>query len=436
MIDLPLWMSISFLFILGAFIGSFLNVCIYRIPRHHRLKDQLSGLLSPPSNCPKCGVLIRWYNNMPIIGWLRLKGRCKDCQQPISYRYPLIELLNGLIFVVLFWFEIPHHWGNNITHSLFYHADYHSEFVNLPRSAQSWHLIMMYFYHLFLIEALLVASMIDFDEMIIPDASTVPAMFVGVIGAFASGYFFLVPVWFQNNRLVHDFSVFAPESLQWLFGAVDISAWIVNSPHMHGLLVSVCGFVVGGGIVWLVRIIGQWVLKQEAMGFGDVILMAMIGSFIGWQPVIVVFFIAPVCAMVVVLLSLVFRRRREIPYGPYLSLATVILLLGWKKFGPIVERIFSTGPLIILFGIVGFLLLVVILQLLQGVKWLLGIPLSAPIEVTEEWTSADQLTYFAGEQVDSVNRGWRTPGIEQRSIELTGRGELQEQRWRSQNPLG
>ncbi|VAX39856.1 Leader peptidase (Prepilin peptidase) / N-methyltransferase [hydrothermal vent metagenome] len=431
MIDLPFWMSVSFLFILGTFIGSFLNVCIYRIPQHDQLKDQLRGLLSPPSSCPGCHSRIRWYDNVPLIGWLRLKGRCRDCQLPISIRYPLVELFNGLIFVVLFWFEIPHEWSNNITHSLFYDADFHLTYSTWSRSAQSWHLIAMYCYHLVLLEALFVASMIDFDEMIIPDGSTFPAMFVGFAGAFASGHFFLNPVWFQNNRLVNDFSIFAPDSLKFLFQPIDLSTWITTWGHTHGLLVSLCGFIVGGGIVWVVRIVGKWVLRQEAMGFGDVILMAMIGSFIGWQPVIVIFFIAPVCALVVVMISFLFHRNREIPYGPYLSLATVIVLLGWRQIGPTATRIFSLGPIIIFFGFVALLFLVVTLQLMQILKRLLGIPLYPPDGICDEWTSADQLTYMAGEQVDSVNRGWRSPELDQRTIELSGRGETQEQRWRS-----
>ena len=96
------------LFVLGAVLGSFLNVCVYRIPQHERLIDQLRGLVSPGSHCPRCKAPIRKTDNIPIIGWLRLKGRCRNCRGRISFRYPLIELLNGLLFVVVYWLELPH----------------------------------------------------------------------------------------------------------------------------------------------------------------------------------------------------------------------------------------------------------------------------------------------------------------------------------------
>ncbi|MGH7200867.1 MAG: prepilin peptidase [Planctomycetaceae bacterium] len=425
--DVPLWFLLPYLFLVGAVLGSFLNVCIYRIPRHEDLRSQLTGLWSPPSHCPRCRHRIPLRDNVPILGWLRLRGRCRFCRGRISPRYPLIELFNGLLFVIVYWAEIP------------FDADAAAEAARLatplgPQMFAAPHetafLFWRYAYHMVLLEALLVASMIDIDLRIIPDGSTLPAMLIGVVAAFASGRLFLVPVWFQEPGLVRTLGDFLPA---WLVGLTDLGdavspAWIAEHPHWHGLAVSVAGLVVGGGLVWVVRIIGQWTLRQEAMGFGDVILMALIGSYLGWQPTIVVFFLAPVCALAVVALAFVFRRQREIPYGPYLSAAALLLLAFWPSIWPIAERFFSIGPLLAPVAVAGVVSLAASLMLMQFVKRLLGIPLAPPQEEwIEEWTSADQLTFFAGESVDHQQGRWRSdewPGI------AAGRGTLHEQRWK------
>ena len=419
-----------FLFVLGAFIGSFLNVCVYRIPQHDDLKSQLQGLVSPPSSCPRCRYCIRWYDNVPILGWILLNGRCRNCQTPISFRYPFIELLNGLLFVLVFWFEVPTAWTATIRDSLFFNEAFHNDMTDWTRNQQGIHVMLQYAYHLVLIEALLVASLIDLDEMIIPDGSTLPAMAVGLTGAFLSGYFYLVPVWYQDNRLMSEFRWIIPDSYKFLFTDLSISNWMIQWPHLHGLLVSVVGLIVGGGIVWAVRIVGQWILKQEAMGFGDVVLMAMIGSFIGWQAVIMVFFLAPLFALLIVLISFVFHRQREIPYGPYLSIATVVLLLGWKNIWPVAQKIFATGMMIPLFAMISLILLAACLYFLQLIKRMLGIPVGSGEVYIEEWTAADQLFYYSGEQVDSEQGVWKCRRSEQSQFSQSGRGQFFEKQWK------
>src|SRR4051812_12436991 len=105
--DLPYWVVLPFLFVLGAVIGSFLNVCIYRIPQYERFWPSLKSLISPPSSCPNCGNQILSRDNIPILGWFLLGGRCRFCRQQFSIRYPKIELLNGLLFVLIYWMEVP-----------------------------------------------------------------------------------------------------------------------------------------------------------------------------------------------------------------------------------------------------------------------------------------------------------------------------------------
>lgn len=427
------WLIAAWLFVLGSVLGSFLNVCIYRIPQHERLKDQLRGIVSPPSRCLRCGNRILITDNIPLIGWLRLRGRCRFCKARISPRYPLIELLNGLLFVALYWAEVP---------SLSESPTESSVYASLgPQIAVGWSFTTIawwrYAYHLVLIECLLVASFIDLDHMIIPDAATLPGMLAGVLGGAALGCVFLVPVWFQNPNLAQ----YAPEWMQQFAGTMVsppggmvrdrlvIPAWIIAHPHLHGLAASLVGLVVGGGIVWGVRILGAWILRREAMGFGDVILMGLIGSFLGWQPAVIVFFLAPAFAMIVVAVRWITHRQREIPYGPYLSLATLALLLFWQPIWSVGEGFFSLGPLVPIVLLVMGVLLAACLGLLQAVKRLLGIPLYPQEEWIEEWTSADQLHYLAGAKADPRNGRW--PSATVWPGELAARGRAHEERWRS-----
>ena len=404
---LPLWAVLAGLFVIGTVLGSFLNVCIYRIPKHERLRDQLRGLTYPPSACPSCGNRILRRDNIPIFGWLKLLGRCRFCRCRISPRYPFIELLNGLLFVVVYWYEIPAGLGGT--------------------SVIRLHLI--YAYHMVLIEALVVASFIDFNLRIIPDGATLPAMAVGILGGAAIKNASLVPIWVQEQSLlVTTLTSVLPKWIQgFVNGEIDVSAW---NPHWHGLAVSLTGLLVGGGMIWTVRIIGATVLRKEAMGFGDVVLMAMIGSFLGWQPTVVVFFLAPICAIVVVAAGWIVRRDKEIPYGPYLSLAAVIVIVAWKQIWTFAEPIFNLGPIIPMMGLFMAVSLFFCLHVMQLVKRMLGIPLYPAPEWTEEWTSADQLMHCAGEHVDHQQGRWRTeewPGT------TVGRGLAQEQRWRRED---
>lgn len=457
---LPLWFVLPCLFVIGTFLGSFLNVCIYRIPRHERLRDQLRNLVYPPSSCPSCGERISRLDNIPIFGWLKLCGRCRYCRRRISPRYPLVELLNGLLFVALYLCEIPVERGSSIAGSSLFAAQGPQTIAGL--SDVAW-LHWRYLYHLVLVEALLVATFIDFDRMIIPDAVTVPAMLVGVVGSAAFGQLFIVSFWFQDPHQLRLLPVLfgyasieqAPGWMQALFSGPARPSWITEFPHLHGLAVSLVGLLVGGGVVWAVRIIGRWALRKEAMGFGDVTLMAAIGSFLGWQPVLVIFFLAPVCALAVLAASWLLRqlarllrvfspqsrlvaalaqtsrRTDEIPYGPYLSLATLIALARFDRIWPYAERFFEWGPLLPLFALVTGLALAVSLQGVAFVRRLLGLTPQTSGWM-EQWTAADQLAYFAGETVDDQQGRWRDghrwPGTD------AARGRAFEERWRSGAP--
>lgn len=354
----------------------------------------------------------------------------------ISSRYPAIEILNGVLWVGLYWIEVPSAWDASIAESGIYspmgpQGD-SSSMVFSPEAVVHWR----YFYHLVLIEALIVATFIDWDLWIIPDGVTLPAMAVGVLGGFLIGRVHLVPVWFQSPTLQRDVSLIrelSPEA-GWMFpdwmdpllGGAAIPAWVTSHPHLHGLAASVAGLLVGGGITWTVRFVGTMILKREAMGDGDVVLMAMVGSFLGWQPTIAAFLLAPVAACAVALVRLFWNRQVEIPYGPYLSLGTLAVLLGWETVWPPFERVFQAGVLVLPVGLAMILGMALMLMLIQLLKQAFGIELYEA-EPQPVWLASDQTHYYGGEQVDQAQGNWRRaqwPGI------LSSRGQIHEAQWR------
>ncbi len=270
----------GWLFLLGTVVGSFVNVCVYRIPFQ-------KSVIWPGSHCPKCLGPIAARDNVPVLGWLLLGGSCRRCGLPISARYPLIELLVGLLFAAAYVTDV------GLVSVGILNAD---DFARLG-------------YHLLLIAFLAAATFIDYDYYIIPDEVTVTGMVLGLaLGA-------LFP-WIR------------PEP------ATAATFW-------GGLAQGLLGWAVGGGVVWAVRIGAGLVLGKEAMGFGDVTLLAMIGAFLGWQAAVLTFFLAPFFGLaqalwqgIPLLVKRLFRLKtrgleHEMPFGPYLSMAAVTLLLGW-----------------------------------------------------------------------------------------------------------
>ena len=201
----------------GLVVGSFLNVCIARIPLEQ-------SIVTPSSHCPRCKEPIRWFDNIPVISFLLLRGRCRTCGQPITWRYPLVELLNGLLWMwAAFVFGVS---GETL-------------------------LVMA------LCSSLLVITFIDLDHQIIPDVITLPGM---VIGLAAAPFFMSALATALPFRLGHVF------------------------PHAGTYLVcflnAVLGLLCGGGPLWLLGWLWERLRKVEAMGGGDVKLMGMVGSFL------------------------------------------------------------------------------------------------------------------------------------------------------------
>ena len=252
---------------LGLVIGSFLNVCIYRIP------EGLS-LLWPASKCVNCSKRVVWYDNIPVLSYLFLKGKCRHCQHKISALYPITEIVTGIVFLSLF-------------HSvLMVKGD----------------LICAYIFYLIFCCLLIVGSIVDLKLYIIPNEIT----YTGLILAPIAG---LLCVGSRNLN-----------SAQGYFDN-SVNQW------MASLQTTMIGVFVAGGMIYLCGVIGKLVFRKDAMGFGDVKLMGVIGGFIGWKLAVATFFLAPFFGLLFGIPRLISKRGKMIPYGPFLSLAAFICLL-------------------------------------------------------------------------------------------------------------
>ena len=221
-------------------------------------------------------------------------------------------------------------------------------------SGHSWRLA----YHFVLISLLILATAIDFDCYMIPDAITVSGFLIGVGGACLIREAQICHLWV-------DWSMAIPQ----LRGPY-IPAWYDTHRLLHALAWSISGSITGAGLTYLARAVSSRVLGQEAMGFGDVTLMAMIGSFLGWQAVTLVFLIAPVAGLTIGVLVRVVSGKTYVPYGPWLSTAAVIVLFTWTHIWYRTRLIFSDWlSVATLAGIGGggFILLLFLLQLYKTI---------------------------------------------------------------------
>ncbi len=247
-------------FIFGTIIGSFLNVVIYRLPRE-------KSIISPPSSCPECGKKIRWYENIPIISYIFLRGKCSSCGTRISLRYPFVEFLTGIF--------------SSLTYV-------------------KWGLSLDTFFCFIFLSLIIAVIFIDIDFKIIPDEINLLGFISGIIYSF-----------FRT-----DFSI----------------------------LDSIIGAFVGAGFLFLIAYFYLKVKKIEGLGFGDVKLLAFVGTYLGWfGSLFTIFFGSLLGAIVGIGYSLLskgkYEGKLEIPFGPFLGIAAVIYLF----FGEDIRRFYFGG---------------------------------------------------------------------------------------------
>ncbi|MBA4389039.1 MAG: prepilin peptidase [Verrucomicrobia bacterium] len=262
---------VSFFF--GASFGSFLNVCIYRIPR------ELS-VVKPRSFCPHCNKQIAWFHNIPILSFFLLRAKCAYCSAPISPRYVLVETLTAFLFLLI-WMKFDLHWG-------------HRPFGLSPIT--DWRIVPVYWLAVF---GLILGTFVDFEFMIIPDRVTLGGIVAGLV-----------------------ISPFIPQ----LHGPT-VTTWTAS------LFQSALGAGIGWSMLWTVSLIGKMIFRKDAMGFGDVKLIGAIGAFLGWKAVLFTVMLSSLFGSIVGI-TLVATGRKEmqsrIPYGPYLALAAIV----WILWGP------------------------------------------------------------------------------------------------------
>ncbi len=251
-------------FIMGTIVGSFLNVCIVRLPLE-------KSIVFPASHCVACRTPLQWFDNIPLLSWLILKGRCRTCKEAISFRYWLVELLTGLAFFFFYW-----HYG---------------------MQAVLWPYLIM-------LSGFIVATFVDFEHRIIPDEVSIGGMIAGLVC-----------------------SLFVPQLHE------------VRTPFL-GVGFSLLGILVGGGAIYLMGMIGDFVFKKETMGGGDVKLMAMIGAFLGWKLALLTFFLAPFFGAGYGIIEKIRTKDSTIAYGPFIILGALTSLFWGDK---IIDFIITGG---------------------------------------------------------------------------------------------
>jgi len=242
-------------FALGSVVGSFLNVCIYRMPRGE-------SIILPWSHCTNCYRPIPWYDNIPFISYIILKGRCRFCMAKISFRYFIVEGLTAITFVLLLW---------------------------------RFRFSLDYLIYAAFLSALIIISFIDLEYKIIPDELSLAGIIIGLV-------------------------------LSGLYPALQSTAsWKI------AMLDSFFGILVGGASIFLLGVVGSTIFKKEAMGGGDIKLLAFIGAFLGWKLTLLTFFAAPVFGSVVGIPLKFIKKQDTISYGPFLSLAAFVSIFWGDK---------------------------------------------------------------------------------------------------------
>jgi leader peptidase (prepilin peptidase)/N-methyltransferase len=174
------------------------------------------------------------------------------------------------------------------------------------------------FYQLILISLLVAATATDLRHFVIPDQITLPGALAGIAGATLSGQLQMVHLWVDWNQEIPGIAgPYIPE-------------WLDPHRHWHGFAWSLAGGLCGAGLTWLVRFCSSRILGREALGLGDVTFMGLIGTFLGWQPTVVVFLVAPLCGLAMILPLRVFSKRTHVPYGPFLAAGAILVLFSWK----------------------------------------------------------------------------------------------------------
>jgi leader peptidase (prepilin peptidase) / N-methyltransferase len=263
--DLPVAFLVASVAAVGACIGSFLNVVIHRVPREE-------SIAYPASRCPSCGATIRPYDNIPVVSWAVLRGRCRACRAPISARYPAVELLTAALFVLTFWLH------SGLT-------------LSLP-------------FDLAFVAAVVALVFIDAEHMILPNVITYPGIAVALVA----------------RALVPN-----------LYGVASLGAHLHVPAWLLSVIGACIGALVGGGFLWLVGWLWERARGVEAMGLGDVKMMFMVGAYLGWPLTLLAIFVGVFSGSLAGVGLMLKRGDRDmqmlLPFGIFLGVGSLVSLL-------------------------------------------------------------------------------------------------------------
>lgn len=276
------------IFILGSLIGSFLNVCIYRMPRNE-------SIISPGSRCTSCKKAIPWHDNIPFLSYILLKGRCRSCKGKISVRYLAVEFITSAAFLVLF--------------------------MHLGFSARFWIYSLMTF-------GLIAITFIDLEFQIIPDRISIGGLVLGIVLSTAMPQLHSVSTWKAGLR---------NSALGILIGG-GIIFFTMLFFNIVLLWIRRTGYYLRRNPYWRKRL-SRYRHVKDSMGMGDVKLMAMLGAFLGWQKSIAIFFLAPFCGIFSATYLLVRKKALITPYGPYIAMAAFLVIIFWQQGKNILYRL-------------------------------------------------------------------------------------------------
>jgi leader peptidase (prepilin peptidase)/N-methyltransferase len=333
-----LYVLLAGLFVLGSAFGSFINVCVFRLPYE-------KSLLWPGSRCGSCYKPIRWFDNVPLLGYWILGGRCRMCGATFSIRYFFVELLTGVCFVGLFYLEIVLN-----VHNLPLVKQHAAE---IAMGLVPCQLFFFFMAHVTLVCFLLTASLIDFEHFEIPLPITVTGTIFGLV------FSVLFPWPWPDNLPAGPAMARAGVNIWQLGGAGPpptgslypwplwwpLPAWLQPGGNWQtGLATGLGGVLAGMLMLRAIRFVFGLGRGKEGLGIGDADLMMMAGAFIGWQPIVVAFFVSVFPALLVGLGHLIIRGNQEMPFGPSLALGVLVTMLGWEWIRPFVDIVFFSGP--------------------------------------------------------------------------------------------
>lgn len=276
---MPEAVAYVFVFIIGAIVGSFLNVVIHRVPNEE-------SIVFPNSACPNCKTPIKAYDNIPVLSWLILRGKCRGCKSPISARYPAVELLTAFVYLLVY--------------------------------VQTGLTPMLPVYLAF-VSAMIALIFIDAEHMILPNVITYPLLVIALLVRIS------FPLIFGENYFSD--TAYAPAT--YLAGQ---PAWLIS------LFGAVVGALVGGGSLWFVGAVWKKLRGVDAMGLGDVKMMLGVGALIGWRLAFLSIFLGAFAGALIGIVVISRQKDKDLqtqlPFGIFLGAGSILsILFGEQLIG-------------------------------------------------------------------------------------------------------